>query len=642
MTTLAFLLAIAFIVAMVLAIEGRELRRPIGLLMWLVTGNWPAKIGAVLMVVGTAALLRYAAINIDVPPPMKLSAGVAIAALLGFGSMATGRKAAQRSLSLALGGAAFGVAYLTSYTAFALYGYLGNSMGLGLLMLTAVAAGVFAVTRSALSLALLSMAGAYLAPAFAVGDPGPGVVYGYYVAASALSLIMVAARGWRPLIQLSFLFTLVGGVFFAWNAQYYTPEYFYTMAPMLLALVALHVAMPIVERRHTGGVWIERLDLVYLLAVPLVATLLAMTLAPSLIGLSLQLICLGLIWIGAAAYLQLAAREGTAAHAVIGALLMVFGIAARFRGLPWDLISLAFAVVALGVAVRRSDSSRLQNFLAGVVFVLGAVHVLTSLEPSDGSVFANGPFFERLMGATLLIVAARLCRSVRQALDSMLLSVGVGWAVLTLGTEFIRWDVVSLALACHWFLIAAAIGVFALSRRANFNASVAGILAIAVAATAVPASASATYPFAIISLIAAPLAMIALVTRDRHDDGVGFDRSIAAIAGPVVAAIWAQRVGAEAPALVTLLWAGIGASFTVWSRKVRSRSLWMGGAALLVAAAVKVVLVDFGSLGDLANILAVMAAGGIFLLVGWLSPMPPAATPAEPEPSSANANQASP
>jgi uncharacterized membrane protein len=78
------------------------------------------------------------------------------------------------------------------------------------------------------------------------------------------------------------------------------------------------------------------------------------------------------------------------------------------------------------------------------------------------------------------------------------------------------------------------------------------------------------------------------------------------------------------PTLVSLLWACIGASLTIAARRVGSRAQWSAGAAFLVGAAVKLVLLDFGSLGELANILAVIAAGGVFLLVGWLAPMPPA------------------
>ena len=81
------------------------------------------------------------------------------------------------------------------------------------------------------------------------------------------------------------------------------------------------------------------------------------------------------------------------------------------------------------------------------------------------------------------------------------------------------------------------------------------------------------------------------------------------------------------PTLVSLLWAAMGGVLTVWARRKGSRPVWVAGACLLVAAAVKLVLVDFGSLGQLANILAVIAAGVVFMLVGWLAPLPPPAPP---------------
>ena len=49
------------------------------------------------------------------------------------------------------------------------------------------------------------------------------MIYRYYVAISLLVLAMVAVRGWRPLIHLSFLFTLAGSAFFAWTADYFSP-----------------------------------------------------------------------------------------------------------------------------------------------------------------------------------------------------------------------------------------------------------------------------------------------------------------------------------------------------------------------------------------------------------------------------------
>jgi uncharacterized membrane protein len=80
------------------------------------------------------------------------------------------------------------------------------------------------------------------------------------------------------------------------------------------------------------------------------------------------------------------------------------------------------------------------------------------------------------------------------------------------------------------------------------------------------------------------------------------------------------------PAAVSLLWAGIGALLSWLSMRKQSRTLWSLGAFLLAAAAVKLILFDFGSPGQIGNILATMAVGGVFLLVAWVAPFPPRAS----------------
>src|SRR5688572_21705127 len=134
MVALVFLLVVTAVFASILALEGGDpglARRPAGLLSWIASGNWPAKIGGGLMIIGVGALLRYAAINFDVPDQYKLAVGIVATAVLGIGSFLTASNPQRRAISLALGGAAFGVAYLTAYSAFALYGYLPTLQGLG-------------------------------------------------------------------------------------------------------------------------------------------------------------------------------------------------------------------------------------------------------------------------------------------------------------------------------------------------------------------------------------------------------------------------------------------------------------------------------------------------------------------------------
>src|SRR3954471_24833722 len=100
MVALIFLSVIAAVFAGVMALEGGNTleRRPRGLLTWIASGNWPAKIGGTLIVVGAGALLRYAAINFDAPPVLKLGCGIATVAALGIASFVTAGVPRRRAI----------------------------------------------------------------------------------------------------------------------------------------------------------------------------------------------------------------------------------------------------------------------------------------------------------------------------------------------------------------------------------------------------------------------------------------------------------------------------------------------------------------------------------------------------------------
>jgi len=761
---LIFLSVIAAVFVGVVALEGGDPsleRRPKGLLTWIASGNWPAKIGGALIVVGVGALLRYAAINFDVPPAFKLALGIGASAALGFASFLTAANTHRRVISLAFGGAAFGVAYLTAYSAFALFGYLPTMQGLGLLVLTALGAGVFAVSRSALSLAVLSMVGAFIAPAFAVDDPGPRVVYGYYVAASLLTLGMVSFRGWRPLIHLSFLFTLAGSAFFAWTADYFAPGNSTVIFPLLAMLVAVHVAMPIAERRWARGKVVESLDTVYLLALPVVAALTAQALAPSRAMLAVRLWWYAGIWLAASAWLYSQRREGMASHAIIGLLMLGCGLAARFRDLPWELVGLGIAVISLVLAARRSQSTRLQGFLAGLVLVLAVIHMINALAPAtDSTVFLNQRFVERVIGAGLLFIAALTLTRLRHTLDSLMLTGAIGWAAFAVGAEIVRLDLVSAWLVVHWLLVFAGFAAYFAAARVTAVERLIVPLVLAIGLSGLLAQMRTSAELSWVSAFVSGLSLLAIALRPAGENGGATSgRPLAAIGAPILVALWVGRVAHLAsehwqfplavaaaaailvllvgylakersnqwfneatdifamaftfvlaaaaifdiervasatvlellcvgglvlianwndnrvrvghwiipatvigvalvlqanllrwlgppghlnaldvtkmdwPTLVSLLWASIGAALTIWARRIGSRVLWSGGAVFLVSAAVKLLLLDFGSLGQLANILAVIAAGGVFMLVGWLAPMPPAPEKPQEKPS---------
>jgi hypothetical protein len=82
------------------------------------------------------------------------------------------------------------------------------------------------------------------------------------------------------------------------------------MLPVLLALSAVHVAMPILERGSPSRAsWLERLDLLYMPALPAVAALLAHAIAPDRGALSHTLVALGAIWALAAGSAEIHGAE---------------------------------------------------------------------------------------------------------------------------------------------------------------------------------------------------------------------------------------------------------------------------------------------------------------------------------------------
>ena len=150
MMTLAFLLSITALFASVLLVETNSAQqtsfRPAGLFQWFISGNWPAKVGAALMIIGVGALLRYLMLNIELPPDFKLLAGVGIAALLGLASAGLRANPKRRAIHLALGGAALGTAYLSAYSAYGFFHFVSDLEALGLLFLVALGATIFAIS----------------------------------------------------------------------------------------------------------------------------------------------------------------------------------------------------------------------------------------------------------------------------------------------------------------------------------------------------------------------------------------------------------------------------------------------------------------------------------------------------------------
>lgn len=767
--TFAFLFTIAVLFALVLSWEAGPERkalmlRPVGLITWFVSGNWPAKVGAGLMLIGTGALLRYLLLNIDFPASGKLFAGVAIATALGVSSAAIKANPKRRAVHLALGGAALGVAYLTAYSAYGFFHFIGEPQALGALFIVACGATVFAVGARALSIAVLAMVGAFIAPAFALDNPGPVPVYGYYLLASLLVLLMVWLRGWRPLIHLSFLFSLAGGLFFGWTQKFYTPAYYPQMQPLLLLSVALHLAMPFIEGTHPAnkaaeGSWLRRFDLAYFLLLPLAALALTLAIAPEA-GQegATGLFAMGALWLLAAGAQHLRFREGAARYGGVALIFVLLASLLWLDNLPYFLIGAVVACALLALGPKLGVPEGLEGLLSSVAFASTAGYLLQALfEPMSGTPFLNATFARHTVLTAALAVAGLRMRPRASNLPPVFLALAAAWFSVASAREllhlhlaalpqlaylalliasgayavFLRWRApqmsVTLLLATGlfftslvgakgfeaWAIVPLMLGgqaVFSLlaawaGRHTAQGESVAGVarsvLPLLMLPWALAFSAGLPTPYmpVVMTLLVASALAASVQARLLLPHGrlwpntwspVGFvvfafwlfyqslfhiERDAWAVAYEFVALVYLLQTvrfmpvsneqdarlfkltGALAtvsvalamllrlvgpagvmtifdlnkvllPAVMSLCLAVIGGAMAWWSTRIPSRRLWLLGTLVLAASAVKLVFFDFDSLGQLGNILAMMGAGGVFLLVAWLAPIPPKAEPA--------------
>ena len=77
-------------------------------------------------------------------------------------------------------------------------------------------------------------------------------------------------------------------------------------------------------------------------------------------------------------------------------------------------------------------------------------------------------------------------------------------------------------------------------------------------------------------------------------------------------------------AAVAVLWGLLALGCMVAANRFRHRSVWFTGAGLLAVVVVKLFVVDLSESGTVSRIVSFLAVGGLMLVVGFFTPLPPA------------------
>jgi uncharacterized membrane protein len=200
-------------------------------LQWFVERHLMVQVGVIILFIGIAFLLKYAAdqgwLSLELRHGGAAIGGVILAAI----GWALRRKA--RTYGLALQGAGLGVVYLTTFFAFRFYALIPAGLAFALFVALGVLCAALAVINDARILAFLAVIGAFLAPILASSEGGNHVVlFSYYTVVNAAIFAIAWFKAWRSLNLAGFGFTLLAAA--AWGEAVYQPALFATTEPFLL------------------------------------------------------------------------------------------------------------------------------------------------------------------------------------------------------------------------------------------------------------------------------------------------------------------------------------------------------------------------------------------------------------------------
>ncbi|HET7793661.1 MAG TPA: DUF2339 domain-containing protein, partial [Rhizobacter sp.] len=391
-------------------------------------GNTIVKVGVLILFLGLAFLLRYAAERVTVPVELRY-AGVALlgAVLLGLGWRLRERK---DSYGLVLQGAGIGVFYLTTLAALKLSQLLPAELAFGFLFAVTLLSALLAVVQNAPWLAYVAAAEGFAAPVLVSTGSGNHIALFSYLAILDIGIFLMAwFRAWRPLNLIGAVgsFTLAG----AWAHKHYTDALYpstqafllfffvlFTLVGVLFARRALALGgepdarRPLSQRAAQALAQVGRVDSTLAFGVPLAAYGLQYLLvrdhafgpAWAALGFSLFYLLLGggLMRGGNPRY-ALLGEAYVIVSVVFGTLTIPLALEGQWTGATWAVeaagmywlglrqhrrYARAFALLVLGAATLRLATSLGMNEQPGAPLLTGSVLGMLLLAASALAMFA--------------------------------------------------------------------------------------------------------------------------------------------------------------------------------------------------------------------------------------------------------------
>jgi uncharacterized membrane protein len=367
------------------------------------SGNLVLKIGIIILFIGVAFLVKYAAARDLIPIELRL-AGVALSgmAILGIGWWL---RHSRSGYGLTLQGGGVGILYLVVFGAAKIYGFLPMTLSLAVMIGLVALSCTLAVLQESKSLAVFGIIGGFLAPVLmSTGDGSHVMLFSYYGLLNAGILGIAWFKSWRELNLIGFFFTFGIGTF--WGSTGYRPEYFQSTEPFLILFFVFYVLISILFAHRQPINLRGYIDGPLVFGLPLVVSGLQYFLVKDFqYGMAFSALALGLFYLTVATLLWRKLVEGmrllTEAFLALG---VVFGSLAIPLALDGHWSASIWALEGAGLIWVGVRQQRVLARHFGLLLQLAAAYIFlnTVLYPFSALLFLNRYF----LGCTFLSVAA--------------------------------------------------------------------------------------------------------------------------------------------------------------------------------------------------------------------------------------------
>ncbi len=378
-------------------------------LSYFTDGNVFVRVGILILFVGVAFLLKYAAENSRIPLEFRfMGAAAGGILLLGIGWRLRVKK---RVYGLLLQGAGLGIIYITVFAAYQLASLLPATLAFVLMFLFAAFTVALAVLQNSRALAIFAVVGGFLAPLLASSGSNNYIgLFSYYALLNTAIFVIAWYKSWRMLNLLGFVFTF--GVFAVWMMFSYEDSFLVPASLFLLLFFLMYSLIGVLYAVRQPGQLTGLVDGTLVFGTPVIASSLLMAMlrdfdygiAAASASFGIYYVLLARIaWQRAGPELRLLCEAMLAIGVVFATLAIPYSLDGHWTSAAWALEAAAILWVSL-----RQNRFYAQCFSIALQFGAGVLFLLRNVEDTGSTFLLNPAFLGGLFISLGAFISARL------------------------------------------------------------------------------------------------------------------------------------------------------------------------------------------------------------------------------------------